>query len=187
MSTKARVHKTAFVLSAGLLLTFSGLVSCSGAKDGSVIRASGTIEAREVNVASKVGGQIREIRADEGDRIKTGDVLALIDHEMADIQLRQAEAGAMLASAQLDLVRKGARIEDITQGEEGLKQADANLKVAEDDAARMRELAAKGSVTPKQRDDAEARLIVARAQQVQARRGAPEAQANVKTGRGPGR
>ena len=171
METSTHVRMTASILSAALLMVLNGLAACSGAKNGSIIRASGTIEAREVNVASKVGGQIREIKADEGSRVKMGDVLALIDHEMADIQLRQAEAGAMLASAQLDLVRKGARIEDIKQGEEALKQADANLKVAEDDAARMRELAAKGSVTTKQKDDAEARLIVTRAQQAQAGEG----------------
>ena len=62
--------------------------------------------------------------------MKKGDILALIDHETLDIQLRQAEAGAALAGAQLDLLRKGARVEDIRQGEEALKQADANLKVA---------------------------------------------------------
>jgi len=169
MGTKARGRITEFTLSAALLLALGGLVSCSGAKNGGSILASGTIEAREVNVASRVSGQVLVLKADEGSRVKKGDVLALIEHDTADIQLRQAEAGVALAGAQLDLVRKGARIEDINQGEEALKQADANLKVAGDDAARMRELAAKGSVTPKQKDDAEARLIVVQAQQAQAR------------------
>ena len=67
------------------------------------------------------------------------------------------------------LLRKGARAEDIRQGEEALRQAEANLKVAADDARRMRELAARGSVTPKQRDDAEARLVVAQAQDASAK------------------
>jgi len=169
MGTKARGRITEFTFYAALLLALGGLVSCSGAKNGRSILASGTIEAREVNVASRVSGQILALKADEGSRVKKGDVLALIEHDTADIQLRQAEAGAALAGAQLDLVRKGARGEDIKQGEEALKQVDANLKVAGDDAKRMRELAAKGSVTLKQKDDAEARLIVAQAQQAQAR------------------
>jgi len=169
MGTKACGRITEFTFSAALLLALGGLVSCSGAKNGRSILASGTIEAREVNVASRVSGQILALKADEGSRVKKGDVLALIEHDTVDIQLRQAEAGAALAGAQLDLVRKGARGEDIKQGEEALKQVDANLKVAGDDAKRMRELAAKGSVTLKQKDDAEARLIVAQAQQAQAR------------------
>ena len=142
--------------------------ACSGPKKVRGIEGSGTIEAREVAVASKVGGQILEIRAEEGSAVKKGDILALVDHETLDIQLRQAEAGIALAEAQLALLREGARAEDVRQGEEALKQAGANLKVAADDAGRMRELVSRGSVTPKQRDDAEARLIGAQAQEASA-------------------
>ncbi len=142
--------------------------ACSGSGKVRGIEGSGTIEAREVAVASKVGGQVLEIRAEEGSRVEKGDILVLIDHETLDIQLRQAEAGVALADAQLRLLKKGARAEDIRQGEEALRQAEANLKVAADDARRMRELAARGSVTPKQRDDAEARLVVGQAQNASA-------------------
>ena len=133
------------------------------------ITASGTIEAREVNVAPKVGGQIEAILVEEGARVKPGDVLVRIEHIGLDIQLRQAEAGVALAEAQLALLRSGARKEDIRQGEEVLKQAEAALQVAAEDARRFRELAAKGSTTPKQRDDAEARSTVALAQRDGAR------------------
>lgn len=142
--------------------------ACSGPKKTRGIEGSGTIEAREVAVASKIGGQVLEIRAEEGSPVKKGDILILVDHEALDIQLRQAEAGVALAEAQLALLRKGARVEDVRQGEEALKQTGANLKVAVDDAGRMRELASRGSVTPKQRDDAEARLVVAQAQEISA-------------------
>ncbi|NLH76780.1 MAG: hypothetical protein GX465_07055, partial [Acidobacteria bacterium] len=62
------------------------------------------------------------------------------------------------------LLVEGARAEDIQQARAVLRQAEAGLKVATDDAVRMRELARTGSVTPKQRDDAEARLTVAETQ-----------------------
>lgn len=143
--------------------------ACSGPKKARGIEGSGTIEAREVAVASKVGGQVLEIRAEEGSPVKKGDILVLVDHEALDIQLRQAEAGVALAEAQLALLRKGARAEDVRQGEEALRQTGANLKVAVDDAGRMKELAARGSVTPKQKDDAEARLVVAQAQEASAK------------------
>ena len=145
-----------------LIPLFGLACSESGAKN--VITASGTIEAVEVNVASKVSGQLLELAVEEGTRVKPGDRLASVDHATLDIQLRQAEAGVELAEAQLALLVKGARAEDIRQAEAALKQAEASLKVAEDDAQRMRELAKTGSVTPKTRDDAEARLTVAAAQ-----------------------
>jgi len=141
-----------------------GALACArnGAKD--VISASGTIETIEVNVASKVAGQLEERAVDEGARVRAGDKLAVIDHASLDIQLRQAEAGVDLSRAQLVLLRNGARTEDIQQAEAALKQAQASLTVAADDARRMRELVKTGSVTPKQKEDADARLTVAEAQ-----------------------
>ncbi|MGZ5497773.1 MAG: HlyD family secretion protein [Candidatus Aminicenantales bacterium] len=150
-------------ITALVLAALAGL-ACSSKAAKDVISASGTIEAIEVNVASKVSGQILMLAVEEGARIKPGDVLATVDHATADIQLRQAEAGVDLAQAQLVLLRNGARKEDIQQAEAVLKQAEAGLLVASDDARRMRELVRTGSVTTKQRDDAEARLTVAEAQ-----------------------
>lgn len=145
------------------LVVLAGL-ACSNGRDRNVIVASGTIEAVEVNVASKVAGQVLSLSYKEGARVAAGDLLAVIDHASLDIQLRQAEAGVRLAEAQLALLVKGARSEDIRQAEASLTQAESALKVAGDDAARMRELFKTGSVTSKQRDDAEARLTVATAQ-----------------------
>ena len=150
-------------ITALVLAALAGL-ACSSKAAKDVISASGTIEAIEVNVASKVSGQILRLAVEEGARVKPGDVLANVDHATADIQLRQAEAGVDLAQAQLVLLRNGARKEDIQQAEAVLKQAEAGLLVASDDARRMRELVRTGSVTTKQRDDAEARLTVAEAQ-----------------------
>lgn len=146
-----------------ILVVLAGL-SCSANRAKDVISASGTIEAIEVHVASKVTGEVLELAVKEGTRVKPGDRLASIDHATLDIQLRQAEAGVRLAEAQLALLVKGARAEDIRQAEAGLKQAEASLAVAENDARRMRELAKTGSVAPKLGEDAEARLAVASAQ-----------------------
>jgi HlyD family secretion protein len=150
------------ILALGLVI-LAGL-ACSNGRTKNIISASGTIEAVEINVASKVAGQVLELSVTEGTRVGPGDTLARIDHANLDIQLRQAEAGVRLADSQLALLVKGARSEDVRQAEEAVKQAEASLKVAGDDAARMRELFRTGSVTVKQRDDAEARLTVAAAQ-----------------------
>jgi HlyD family secretion protein len=142
--------------------------ACASDAAKGVISASGTIEAIEVNVASKVSGQVERLAVDEGSRVKPGDTLAVIDHATLDIQLRQAQAGVRLAEAQLALLVKGARSEDIRQAEAALEQADTALKTADEDARRMRELARTGSVTSKQAEDAEARLTVASAQRTAA-------------------
>lgn len=151
-----------------LVLAALGSAACAARQDKGVLTASGTIEAVEINVASKVPGQVLSLAVEEGERVGPGDVLAAIDHAAADIQLRQAEAGVDLARAQLALLRSGARREDIQQAEAALTQAEAGLRLAVDDARRMRELFKTASVTAKQRDDAEARLTIAEAQRAAA-------------------
>ncbi len=153
---------------AALSLALLAAWACSGNGARDIIFASGTIEAIEVNVASKVSGEVLEIAFREGARVAPGDTLAVVDHAALAIQLRQAEAGVRLAQAQLALLVKGARSEDIRQAESLLKQAEAALGTAEDDSRRMRELLRTGSVTVKQAEDAEARLTVAAAQQAAA-------------------
>ena len=93
------------------LILLAGL-ACSNGRDKSVISASGTIETVEVNVASKVAGQVLSLSYKEGARVAPGDLLAVIDHASLDIQLRQAEAGVRLAEAQLANLVKGASSEE---------------------------------------------------------------------------
>ncbi len=92
-------------------------LNCRNQNNPEVISASGTIEAVEVNVASKTAGQVDRLLVEEGARVQNGDILAAIDSTSLEIQLRQAEAGVALAEAQLELLLKGARIEDIRQAE----------------------------------------------------------------------
>jgi HlyD family secretion protein len=142
----------------------SMLQSCQNENNPEVISASGTIEAVEVNVASKTAGQLERLLVEEGARVKSGDILAVVDSSSLEIQLRQAEAGVALAEAQLELLLKGARIEDIRQAEGVLRQAEANLKLAEEEHIRIENLFAKQSATAQQKDNLETRLAVAKAQ-----------------------
>jgi len=148
------------------IVVFSALIllSCHNNKNAGVISASGTIEAIEVTVSSKTSGQVEKMLVDEGVLVKNGDTLAVIDSDSLKIQLNQAQAGVDLAESQLQLLVKGARIEDIRLAEEALKQAEANLRIAREDRERIRNLYEKQSATAKQNDDAEARYTVARAQ-----------------------
>jgi HlyD family secretion protein len=149
------------ILAAAVLLS---LPAGSCARQPRGISASGTIEATEVRVSAKAGGELLELSVGEGSRVSKGQALARIDHETLDLQLEQAEAGVALAEAQLALLLKGARSEDIQQAQEGLVQAEENQRLAREDAERMKGLLASGSATQKQQDDAAARYVVAQAQ-----------------------
>jgi HlyD family secretion protein len=147
------------------LMLFSFLISsCSDKKDPNVITASGTIESVNVTVSSKLSGQVKLIAVKEGDKVKKGDLLAEIDHELLDIQLRQAEANIEGANAQLKLLISGARKEDIRSAQELVTQAKTNLDQAKADRDRMKALYESNTVTKKQNDDAVSRYEITLAQ-----------------------
>lgn len=141
---------------------------CRKADESGVIRATGTIESRIARISPRVGGRVLKVLVEEGQRVESGQVLVELDHEYLDLQLRQAEAAAESARAQLELLKKGARSEDIAQAEQQLRQTRVNLEQAGKDAERFRHLYEKGSLTQKQKEEAETRLALAEAQHLQA-------------------
>ncbi len=128
------------------------LLSCNS-HNGETISESGTIEATEVIISAQAGGQIKNVIVDEGDLVRIGDTLLIIDKTDWVYQLEQARGGYEMAEAQFRLALKGAREEDIIQSE-------ANYKNAEDDLRRMEELYRAKSISEKQLDDARTRLTV---------------------------
>lgn len=128
--------------------------ACGNGKETNSINASGTIESVNVTISSKTSGTINKINFKEGDRVKKGDLLVEISHDLLDIQLRQSEAGVELANAQLNLLRSGARREDIKQSEDLVKQAKINMDLARQDKERAEELYRQDATTKKLYDDA---------------------------------
>src|SRR4030095_2511475 len=137
------------------------IYGCGNGHESNSITASGTIESVNVTVSSKSTGPVRKLNFKEGDRVKKGDVLIEIGHDLLDIQLRQAEAGVDLAYAQLRLLKSGARKEDIKQSEDLLKQAKINLDLAKQDKERANELFKQDAMTEKLNDEANARYDLA--------------------------
>ena len=137
-----------------------GLIGCSSNDDENTLTASGNIEVTEIIVSSKVTGEVKNILNKEGKQVKHGDTIIIIDHENLDYQLMQAEANVDFAEAQLKLLKKGAREEDIKQAEEMLKQAEINFDQAKKDKERMTNLFESKSITKKQLEDATARYDV---------------------------
>lgn len=76
------------------------LMSCSKSGNSAAVRASGTIEATQVDVSSQVTGQVRELRVDEGSSVKPGDTLALLDSVSAKASFSRAQANLNLAQAE---------------------------------------------------------------------------------------
>ncbi|MGA2546821.1 MAG: efflux RND transporter periplasmic adaptor subunit [Rectinemataceae bacterium] len=154
-----------YILAAAAALALATF-SCAPKEPG--IKASGTIEATEVRVASASSGLILSMDAKEGVALAKGEIVARIDHSVLDLQLGQARSGVELARAQLDLLLGGARSEDLAQAQAALDSSAEALRLARSDATRMANLLASGSATQRQKDDSDARLAIADAQSRQA-------------------
>ncbi len=111
-----------------------------------------------------MAGEIKFLAVDKGAKIALNDALLFIDPSDYEIQYKQALANAEVYEAQYLQFIRGTRKEDIKQAEEGLIQAEANFKNAEDDYHRINNLIETGSVSIKQKDDAQTRYTVAQAQ-----------------------
>jgi HlyD family secretion protein len=155
------------ILSIATLLALI-FVSCNG-NNSDRIEASGNIEATNIIVSSQVSGKVIQILKDEGDNVNKGDTVLIIDPETYQLKLDEALAAKELAQAQFNLVKKGAREEDIKQAEENLKQTQVSFDLAEQDKQRMENLYKSKSITKKQFDDAIANYEIAQAKLISAK------------------
>ena len=98
-------------------------------RDPDVIQ--GQMEVEEYRVSSKVPGRVLELRAKEGDFVKAGDTLAILEAPDVLAKMEQAQS-AVNAAAALELKAKtGARKEQIEGAYQQLQQAKAGLDIYE--------------------------------------------------------
>lgn len=103
-----------------LILFFTG---CQKAKKQDLIQ--GKVEKEQIAVVSKIPGKILKIFIKEGDIVRKGDTLAILDIPEVDAKKSQAEGAVTSAKAQYKMAVKGATENQIKQLEAkktGLKE-----------------------------------------------------------------
>lgn len=141
------------------------------------VDAVGTVQSVNTSVLSaQIGGMVREIRVKPGDRVRRGEVLALLDDRTPRAQLSAAEAGVNEAS------------EGVNEIDHGIQAAQANLRFARSTFERYEGLMAKNSISRQEFDDAHTRYkealaneqaLEAKRKQVEARQRQARSQASV--------
>jgi len=139
------------------------------------LRSSGTVEARNIRVGSKVGGRIDQVLVREGDNVEPGQILITFDDKelLASLEqsraasekaqrgyrpeeIAEARAAAAQAKAEFDEKKNGYRQEDIAAAQADLDRAAADEVRNKLDFQRYDALAKKDLVSKQQRDTAEA-------------------------------
>ncbi len=131
-------------------------------RDPDVIQ--GQVEVTEYRVSSKVPGRILELRVKEGDYVKAGDTLAILDAPDVRAKMEQAQSAESAAAAMELKAQNGARKEQIQGAFSVLQQAKAGFEIAEKSYQRVQRLFDEGVMSAQKRDEAYANYKAMEAQ-----------------------
>ncbi|MFY1027935.1 efflux RND transporter periplasmic adaptor subunit [Actinobacillus seminis] len=110
------------------------------------VNASGALRAAEqVDIGAQVSGQIKYILVQEGQRVKKGDLLAIIDPSLAETNLKLAKTELENALANLDAKK-------------------INLKQLQSDWERQQRLTLTNATTKRETEETKSRLDIAKAE-----------------------
>ncbi|MGO4214210.1 biotin/lipoyl-binding protein, partial [Terriglobus sp. YAF25] len=101
---------------------------------------SGTVETREIEVGSKVGGRVTDVAVEEGQMVKASTMLVRFEADELKAQLAQSRASADQAEADLAKMEHGNRPEEIAQAEATARAQQAAYEAAKS-GPRTQELA----------------------------------------------
>jgi HlyD family secretion protein len=171
MNARNRVFLLLGVLAIGSLIWY--LVTVRPSSDLQLI---GTVDANEVMVSSKIQGRIQTLAVDEGQIVKAGQLIAILESDDLTAASRAAEA---TAASQHGKVGETVESERQTRGEvtSATTNADAQLRAAkaslaqaqaqyehqQADTSRTVALAAQGIMSAQARDEAATSLKAAEA------------------------
>lgn len=146
---------------------------------------NGRIEATEVDVATKLGGRVRDILAQEGDFVDAGQLLARMQIDTleavhAEAKARLQQSVAALASAQAQVA---VRESDKQAAQAVLAQRQSELEAAQRRLARSQTLVREGAASDQEVDDDRARERSSQAAVVAARAQVNAAQAAIDAAR----
>jgi multidrug resistance efflux pump len=127
---------------------------------------SGTIEADEINVGSKVGGRIAEVLVSEGQQVQAGQ--PIIRFESYDLEAKLADARAAVAGAEANLekMRNWTRPEELVEARAEAEAARANLEMLRNGPRKQEVDAARADVEAAEADYEVARATLARVERL---------------------
>ncbi|CAB1255126.1 HlyD family secretion protein [Clostridium sp. MT-14] len=99
----------------------------TGCGSKSSITLKGDIADNTVSVSSTVGGKVIKMNKNQGEKVKKGDLIALIDNSSQKYQVAQLQAVVDMKKAKLSSLNAGTRTEQIEQAKAQVKAAGAQL------------------------------------------------------------
>ncbi|WP_445737921.1 HlyD family secretion protein [Mariniflexile sp.] len=124
----------------------------------------GKVKFETISISSKLAGRISKIYVEEGQDVKKGDTLALIDIPEINAKMTQANGAIRAAQGQLDMAYNGATKDQLNQINGQLNSGKAQLEFAKESFNRMQAMYQDSLITQQQFDEVKMKLDIAKAQ-----------------------
>ncbi|RXJ87587.1 HlyD family efflux transporter periplasmic adaptor subunit [Arcobacter sp. CECT 8985] len=131
-----------------IILIFNG---CT--KDKQENKFYGNVDVRTVSLGFRVSGKIEKIFFDEGNVVKKGQVLAVLDDSLYKQNLNNISAQIKAQESNVIKLKNGYRKEDINKAKATLAQRKVAMKKAKIDLERNTKLLQKKSISQQKYDD----------------------------------
>jgi len=129
-----------------------------------LLKIQGNVDIRQVNLGFRVSGRIREMRFEEGDPVRAGDLIALLDEGPYQDLVNLAKAQLGQSTANLTKAINGSRPQEIDQARAQVAQAQANVENADLTFQRESDLRRTNAISKQEFDNATATRDANRAQ-----------------------
>jgi RND family efflux transporter MFP subunit len=144
--------------------------------------ANGIIESPvQANVAPVVSGEIVDLKWEEGDTIKKGEVVARLDSSTIDAELDLVKAGIQVAVATLARVKGGARPQEINEAKAMAHKAKAALDERQQDLDRFQQLYQNKAASLRELENVQAMFKMAKEEHERALQAVSLAEAGART------
>ena len=130
-----------------LVIIIAGSIYFKGHNKDTRVKASGSVEVTEIQLAPQAGGRIIELKIHEADVLKKGDLIAKMSLDGADHDVEMAEAALAAANQQLLELKNGFRKEDVSKARAEVALRKTQFEQAERDSKRFKKLADDGVVS----------------------------------------
>lgn len=147
-----------------ILLGTLSILAFTSCKEETITPNRGKVKFETISVSSKLAGRIDHIFVEEGQSVKKGDTLALINIPEVHAKMMQADGAITAAKGQLNMAANGATLEQLNQIEGQLNSGKAQLEFAQESYNRLKAMYKDSLVTLQQFDEVKMKLNMAKAQ-----------------------
>lgn len=123
----------------------------------------GQVEATEIRISGKLPGRVDSFLVSEGDWVKAGDTLVVINSPLVEARYRQANAMEQVAQEQNKKIDAGTRRQIIATARQLWNKAQSDLTLAKTTYGRIMTLYKDSVVTSQRKDEVEAMYRAAQA------------------------